>query len=44
MAKKCKIDEYALKNIVGNRISDITEKVYTERDMEWLKEEMNKVK
>lgn len=44
MAKKCKIDEYALKYIVGHKISDITEKVYTERDMEWLKEEMNKVK
>ena len=44
MAKKSKIDEYALKYIVGHKISDITEKVYTERDIEWLKEEMRKVK
>ena len=43
-AKKSKIDEYALKYIVGHKITDITEKVYTERDIEWLKEEMNKVK
>lgn len=44
MAKKCDIDQYALKYIVGHKITDITEKVYTERDIEWLKEEMNKVK
>lgn len=44
MAKKYKLDEYAIKYIVGHTISDITEKVYTQRDIEWLKEEMQKIK
>lgn len=43
MAKKYKLDEYAIKRIVGHRISDITESIYTERDIEWLKEEINKI-
>ena len=44
MCKKYNIDEYALKYIVGHKITDITERVYTDRDIEWLKEEMSKVK
>lgn len=44
MAKKYQVDEYAIKYIVGHAITDITEKVYTERDVEWLKEEMKKIK
>ena len=44
MAKKYKLDEYAIKYIVGHKISDITEKVYTQREFEWLKEEMEKIK
>ena len=44
MAKKCEVDEYAIKYIVGHNISDITERVYTERDIEWLKTEMEKIK
>lgn len=44
MAKKYNVDEYAIKRIVGHNISDITEKIYTERDVEWLKAEMNKIK
>ena len=44
MAKKYNVDEYAIKRIVGHNISDITEKIYTERDVEWLKTEMNKIK
>lgn len=44
IAKKCKVDEYAIKYMVGHQISDITEKVYTERDFEWLREEMEKIK
>ena len=44
MAKKYKVDEYAIKYIVGHSISDITEKVYTERDLIWLKEEIEKIK
>lgn len=44
MAKKYGIDEYAIKYMVGHKISDITEKVYTQREFEWLKEEMEKIK
>lgn len=44
MAKKYNVDEYAIKYIVGHSISDITEKVYTERNIEWLKDEMEKIK
>lgn len=44
MAKRFGVDEYAIKYIVGHAISDITEKVYTDRDFEWLKQEMEKIK
>lgn len=43
-AKKYKVDEYAIKYIIGHEIDDITEKVYTERDPEWLAEEIEKIK
>ena len=43
IAKKYKLDEYAIKRIVGHAISDITESVYTERDIEWLHEEISKI-
>jgi len=43
MAKKYKIDEYAIKYLVGHKISDITEKVYTQREFQWLKEEIEKI-
>ena len=39
-----KMDEYILKRIVGHKINDITEYVYTHRDLEDLKEEMLKIK
>lgn len=42
-AKKYKVDEYALKRIVGHEINDVTEKVYTERDPSWLQEEIEKI-
>ena len=42
-AKKCNVDEYILKLIVGHAIADITEKVYTHRTIEQLKEEMQKI-
>lgn len=41
-AKECGLDEVALKLIVGHEISDITEKVYTHRDKQFLHEEMEK--
>ncbi len=44
MAKKYKVDEYAIKYIVGHTISDITEKTYTEREPNWLHEEIEKIK
>lgn len=43
-AKKCGVDEYALKLMVGHAITDITEKVYTKRDSEWLRTEIEKIK
>lgn len=43
MAKKRGVDEYAIKYIVGHSISDITERVYTDRNIEWLKTEMQKI-
>lgn len=42
-AKECNVDEYILKLIVGHAIADITEKVYTRRTIEQLKEEMQKI-
>ena len=44
MAKKYNLDEYAIKYIVGHRIYDVTEKVYTDRTVQWLKDEMEKIK
>ena len=44
MAKKCEVNEYAIKYIIGHAIDDLTEKVYTERDVEWLVSEMEKIK
>lgn len=43
LAKKYKMDEYAIKRIIGHQISDITERVYTERDLDWLMEEIHKI-
>lgn len=43
MAKEAKVDEYAIKYIVGHTINDITEAVYTDRTTEWLKEEIEKI-
>jgi integrase len=43
-AKKYGVDEYAIKYMVGHKISDITEKVYTKRELEWLKEEIEKIR
>lgn len=43
MAKKHNVDEYAVKYIVGHAISDITEKIYTQRELEWLQYEISKI-
>lgn len=44
MAKKHSVDEYAIKYIVGHKIDDITEKVYTDREFSWLETEIQKIK
>lgn len=44
LAKKYDVDEYAIKYMVGHSISDITERVYTDREVSWLKEEIKKIK
>ena len=41
-AKECGLDEYCLKLIVGHAITDLTERVYTHRQLEQLKHEINK--
>ncbi len=44
LCKKYNVDEYAIKYMVGHAISDITEKVYTDRSIDWLKTEIEKIK
>lgn len=41
--KKANVDEYALKEMVGHTIRDITESVYTVRDVEWLRSDLEKM-
>ena len=43
-AKKYNMDEYAIKRIVGHSINDVTESVYTERSVDWLHSELQKIK
>lgn len=43
MAKKYGVDEYAIKYIVGHKILDITERVYTQRELDWLINEIEKI-
>lgn len=44
MAKKYHVNEYAIKYIVGHKITDITEKIYTTRELNWLQDEIEKIK
>lgn len=44
LQKKYNVNEYAIKRIVGHKIEDITERVYTERSENWLIEEIEKIK
>lgn len=43
MAKKYGVDEYAIKRLIGHEIDDLTERVYTDRDIEWLRDEISKI-
>lgn len=41
--KRAGVDEYALKEMVGHNVQDITESVYTVRDVEWLRSDLEKM-
>lgn len=43
MAKKAGVDEYVVKRLAGHKITDVTEAVYTIRDIEWLRDEIEKM-
>lgn len=43
VAKETNVDEYALKYIIGHSITDITERIYTDRKPEWYYKEMCKI-
>lgn len=43
-AKKYEVDQFAIKYMVGHKITDITEAVYTVREPEWLQSEIEKIK
>ena len=43
MAKKAGVDEYVVKRLAGHKITDVTEAVYTIRDIEWLRAEIEKM-
>lgn len=43
MAKRAGVDEYILKRIIGHTIRDVTESVYTERGVDWIREELLKI-
>lgn len=42
-AKNAEVNDYAIKRIVGHSITDLTENVYTIRDIEWLRKEIEKI-
>lgn len=44
MAKEYNVDEYAIKLIAGHYVHDLTERIYTDRKPEWLKQEIEKIK
>lgn len=43
MLKLGKADEYAIKLMAGHEIADVTESVYTERSIDFLREELSKL-
>ena len=42
-AKAADVNEYAIKRIVGHSIKDITENIYTVRNIDWLRKEIEKI-
>ena len=43
-AKKAGANDNAIKALVGHKAQDITESAYTERDIEWLRNDIEKIK
>lgn len=43
LCKKFEVNEYAIKKLVGHTINDITERVYTDRGLDWYKSEIEKI-
>lgn len=43
VAKKYRLNDFAIKRIVGHKIADVTESIYTERTTDWLREEIEKI-
>lgn len=43
LCKKAGVDEYAIKYLAGHYIKDLTERVYTDREIEWLRAEISKI-
>ena len=43
-AKKCGVDDWAIKYIIGHVINDITESIYTKRKFDWLETEIEKLR
>ena len=41
--KADEVDEYAIKYMVGHAITDLTERIYTTRTLDWLKRELSKL-
>ena len=41
--KKANMDEYAIKEMVGHSLKDITESTYTLRDLEWIRQDLEKL-
>lgn len=44
MAKKAGLADAAIKKLAGHKIMDITESTYTDRDIEWLRTDLEKIK
>ena len=43
LAKEHGVDDIAIKRIIGHAIDDLTEKIYTERPISWLLDEISKI-
>lgn len=44
MCNRYEVNEYAIKKFVGHKITDVTERVYTDRSFDWYREQIEKIK